>query len=46
MTIAKTGNKSQYAGDGVTLKFAFPYRFFADGTGDSINVYLVHWAAE
>jgi hypothetical protein len=30
MTIAKTGSSASYAGDGTTVNFAFPYRFFDD----------------
>ena len=28
MTIAKTGNRAQYTGDGSTVAFAYAFRFF------------------
>lgn len=38
MTIAKTGSSASYAGDGVTVAFSFPFRFFDD---TDLSVYLV-----
>lgn len=38
MTIAKTGNKAQASGNGVTVAFAFPYRFFAES---DLGVYIL-----
>lgn len=38
MTIAKTGNRAQYSGDGTTVAFVFPYRFFAAG---DLGVYVL-----
>lgn len=37
MTIAKTTSRAQYTGDGSTVAFSFPYRFFAD---TDLEVYL------
>lgn len=38
MTIAKTASRKQYSGDGATVAFSFPYRFFDDA---DLNVYLL-----
>lgn len=38
MTIAKTGSESSSAGDGVSVAFSFPFRFFED---TDLKVYIV-----
>lgn len=37
MTIAETGSRAQYTGNGTTVAFSFPYRFF---TSSDLQVYL------
>jgi hypothetical protein len=41
MTIAKTGNRAQYTGDGTTVSFAYGFRFFNDS---DLGVYVLSTA--